>query len=212
MNQLIHQVGTNQMVPLPGIVPESNGAVAGNKSNGAVAGDGATLHCACHIEYKIAEEAMNSMSYVAEVSRRWDEPNARDMGRMTSQPNAKGEMYILNDGIDMKAKIPNARHSEKVGRWADRIPDVRHPEKVGRRRTKFRIIPDVRHPKKVGRRPDRVPDVRHPEKVGCQPDKIAAMKHLGGMSENFCPGGMSDATCRKGSSACPREREPRDTF
>ena len=24
---------------------------------------------------------------------------------MTSQPNAKGEMYILNDGIDMKANI-----------------------------------------------------------------------------------------------------------
>ncbi|RVW22786.1 hypothetical protein CK203_106467 [Vitis vinifera] len=48
---------------------------------------------------------MNFMSYVAEVSRGWDEPNARDMGRMTSQPNAKGEMYILNDGIDMKAEI-----------------------------------------------------------------------------------------------------------
>ncbi|RVW18563.1 hypothetical protein CK203_101323 [Vitis vinifera] len=48
---------------------------------------------------------MNFMSYVAEVSRGWDEPNARDMGRMTSQPNAKGEMYILNDGIDMKAKL-----------------------------------------------------------------------------------------------------------
>nr|CAN70701.1 hypothetical protein VITISV_035125 [Vitis vinifera] len=48
---------------------------------------------------------MNFMSYVAEVSRGWDEPNARDMGRMKSQPNAKGEMYILNDGIDMKAKI-----------------------------------------------------------------------------------------------------------
>ncbi|RVW75536.1 hypothetical protein CK203_066456 [Vitis vinifera] len=28
-----------------------------------------------------------------------------DMGRITSQPNAKGETYILNDGIDMKAKI-----------------------------------------------------------------------------------------------------------
>ncbi|WJZ99720.1 hypothetical protein VitviT2T_018140 [Vitis vinifera] len=53
----------------------------------------------------IAEEAMNFMSYVAEVSRGWDEPNARDMERMTSQPNAKGEMYILNDDIDMKAKI-----------------------------------------------------------------------------------------------------------
>ena len=48
---------------------------------------------------------MNFMSYVAEVSREWDEPNARDMGRMTSQPKAKGEMYILNDGMDMKAEI-----------------------------------------------------------------------------------------------------------
>ncbi|RVW83563.1 hypothetical protein CK203_054239 [Vitis vinifera] len=48
---------------------------------------------------------MNFMSYVVEVSRGWDEPNARDMGRMTSQPNAKDEMYILNDGIDMKTKI-----------------------------------------------------------------------------------------------------------
>nr|CAN82048.1 hypothetical protein VITISV_016303 [Vitis vinifera] len=53
----------------------------------------------------IAEEAMNFMSYVAEVSRGWDEPNARDMGRMTSQPKAKGEMYILNDGMNMKAEI-----------------------------------------------------------------------------------------------------------
>nr|CAN64156.1 hypothetical protein VITISV_035919 [Vitis vinifera] len=48
---------------------------------------------------------MNFMSYVAEVSREWGEPNARDMGRMTSQPKAKGEMYILNDGMDMKAEI-----------------------------------------------------------------------------------------------------------
>nr|CAN77539.1 hypothetical protein VITISV_008121 [Vitis vinifera] len=61
--------------------------------------------CACHVEYEIVEEAMNFMTYVAEVSRGWDEPNARDMGRITSEPNAKGEMYILNDGIDMKAKI-----------------------------------------------------------------------------------------------------------
>nr|CAN81248.1 hypothetical protein VITISV_013144 [Vitis vinifera] len=48
---------------------------------------------------------MNFMSYVVEVSRGWDEPNARDMGRMTSQPNTKAEMYILNDGINMKVKI-----------------------------------------------------------------------------------------------------------
>ena len=48
---------------------------------------------------------MNFMSYVAEVSRGWDEPNARDMGRMTSQPNAKGEMYIFNDGIDRRQRL-----------------------------------------------------------------------------------------------------------
>ncbi|RVW27286.1 hypothetical protein CK203_103097 [Vitis vinifera] len=48
---------------------------------------------------------MNFMSYVAEVLRGWDEPNARNMGRMTSQPKAKVKMYILNDGMDMKAKI-----------------------------------------------------------------------------------------------------------
>ena len=48
------------------------------------------------------------------------------------------------------------------------------------------IIPDVRHPEKVGRRPDRVPD------------RITAVKHPGGMSENFRLGGMSDATCSKG--------------
>ena len=48
---------------------------------------------------------MNFMSYVVEVSRGWDEPNARNMRRMKSQPNAKGEMYVLNEDIDMKAKV-----------------------------------------------------------------------------------------------------------
>ncbi|RVW91291.1 hypothetical protein CK203_035478 [Vitis vinifera] len=58
---------------------------------------------------------MNFMSYVAVVSRGWDEPNARDMGIMKSQPNAKGEMYISNDGIDMKAKIATmARRLEEL--------------------------------------------------------------------------------------------------
>nr|CAN66939.1 hypothetical protein VITISV_010066 [Vitis vinifera] len=59
-------LGTNQMAPLPGMVPLYN-------------------------DITLLEE--------------WDEPNARDMGRMTSQPKAKGEMYILNDGMNMKAEI-----------------------------------------------------------------------------------------------------------
>ncbi|RVW42091.1 hypothetical protein CK203_116170 [Vitis vinifera] len=54
---------------------------------------------------KNPEEAIDFLSYVAEVSRGWDEPNARKMGRMKSQPNAKGGMYVLNEDIDMKAKI-----------------------------------------------------------------------------------------------------------
>ncbi|RVW63835.1 hypothetical protein CK203_055608 [Vitis vinifera] len=58
---------------------------------------------------------MNFMSYVAEVSRGWDEPNAKDMGIMKAQPNAKGKIYILNDGIDMKAKIATmARRLEEL--------------------------------------------------------------------------------------------------
>ncbi|RVW68292.1 hypothetical protein CK203_063666 [Vitis vinifera] len=58
---------------------------------------------------------MNFMSYVGKVSRGWDEPNARNMGRMKSQPNIKGEMYILNDDIDMKAKIATmARRLEEL--------------------------------------------------------------------------------------------------
>ncbi|RVW80073.1 hypothetical protein CK203_052407 [Vitis vinifera] len=102
-----HQLDTNQMAPLSGPLRghELADTPIGNESNGTVTEDGATLHCACHIEYEIAEEAMNFLSYVAEVSRGWDEPKARDMGRMKSQLNAKGEIYILNDDIDMKAKI-----------------------------------------------------------------------------------------------------------
>ena len=57
---------------------------------------------------KNPEEAMDFLSYVAEVSRGWDEPNAREVGRMKSQPNApnaKTGMYTLNEDIDMKAKV-----------------------------------------------------------------------------------------------------------
>ena len=36
---------------------------------------------------KNPKEAMDFLSYVAEVSRGWDEPNAIEVGRMKSQPN-----------------------------------------------------------------------------------------------------------------------------
>nr|CAN60996.1 hypothetical protein VITISV_010329 [Vitis vinifera] len=57
---------------------------------------------------KNPKEAMDFLSYVAEVSRGWDEPNAREVGRMNSQPNAsnaKAGMYTLNEGTDTKANF-----------------------------------------------------------------------------------------------------------
>ena len=71
-----------------------------------------------------------------------------------------------------------------------KTPDVKYPENVERRPD-----PDVRYPDEMVRRPD--PDMRYPDEVGCQQDIIAAARYPDGMSENFRPGGMSDATCRK---------------
>ncbi|KAL6348480.1 hypothetical protein AAG906_008933 [Vitis piasezkii] len=57
---------------------------------------------------KNPEEAMDFLSYVAEVSRGWDEPNKGEVGKMKSQPsafNAKAGMYTLNEDDDMKEKF-----------------------------------------------------------------------------------------------------------
>ena len=57
---------------------------------------------------KNPEEAMDFLSYVAEVSRGWDEPNRGEVGKMKSQLNdfhAKAEMYTLNEDVDMKTKF-----------------------------------------------------------------------------------------------------------
>ena len=61
--------------------------------------------CGGEFMSKNPEEAMDFLSYVSEVSRGWDEPNARDVGRMKSQPNAKGGMYVFSEDMDMKAKL-----------------------------------------------------------------------------------------------------------
>ena len=54
---------------------------------------------------KNLEEAMDFLNYMAEFSRGWAEPNAREVRRMKSQPNAKDGMYVLNEDINMKAKV-----------------------------------------------------------------------------------------------------------
>ncbi|KAL6313009.1 hypothetical protein AAG906_037843 [Vitis piasezkii] len=54
------------------------------------------------------EEAMDFLSYVAEVSRGWDEPTKGEVGKIKSQLNAfnaKVGMYTLKEDDDMKAKL-----------------------------------------------------------------------------------------------------------
>ncbi|RVW22731.1 hypothetical protein CK203_099360 [Vitis vinifera] len=54
---------------------------------------------------KNSEEAMDFLSYVADISIGWDEPNAREVGIMKSQPNAsnaKVGMYTLNETLGSK--------------------------------------------------------------------------------------------------------------
>ncbi|RVW95571.1 hypothetical protein CK203_039092 [Vitis vinifera] len=57
---------------------------------------------------KNPEEAMDFVSYVADVSRGWDEPTKGEVGKMKSQLNpfnAKAGMYTLKEDDDMKAKL-----------------------------------------------------------------------------------------------------------
>ncbi|RVW18219.1 hypothetical protein CK203_106137 [Vitis vinifera] len=66
---------------------------------------------------KNPKEAMEFLSYVAEVSRGWDEPNSREKGKFPSQQtqNPKAGMYMLCEDVDMKAKVATlARRLEEL--------------------------------------------------------------------------------------------------
>ncbi|RVW98922.1 hypothetical protein CK203_033773 [Vitis vinifera] len=73
---------------------------------------------------KNPEEAMDFLSYVAKVSRGWDEPNAREVGRMKSQPNAKGGMYVLNEDMDMKAKAMPCSICQSYEHLVEKCPTI----------------------------------------------------------------------------------------
>ncbi|RVW61766.1 Pro-Pol polyprotein [Vitis vinifera] len=64
---------------------------------------------------KNPEEAMDFLSYVSEVTRGWDEPNSKELGRMKAPVNPKGGMYMLSEDMDMKAKVATiARRLEEL--------------------------------------------------------------------------------------------------
>nr|CAN64804.1 hypothetical protein VITISV_012466 [Vitis vinifera] len=54
---------------------------------------------------KSPDEAFEFLNYVAEISRSWDEPHERDLHRSKSQSNSKGGMYMLNENVDLQAKM-----------------------------------------------------------------------------------------------------------
>ena len=54
---------------------------------------------------KNPKEALDFLSYVAEASKGWDDPNPREMERMRPQPSIRGGMYSLSEDMDMKPKV-----------------------------------------------------------------------------------------------------------
>ena len=64
---------------------------------------------------KNPEEALDFLSYVAETSKGWDEPNPREMERMRPQFCTRGGMYSLLEDMDIKAKVSTlARRLEEL--------------------------------------------------------------------------------------------------
>ena len=54
---------------------------------------------------KNLDEVMDFLSYVAETSKGWDEPNPREVERMKHTVNPRGGIYSLTEDVDLKAKL-----------------------------------------------------------------------------------------------------------
>ena len=54
---------------------------------------------------KNPEEAMDFLSYVAETSKAWDEPNPRKAERMRHASSSRGGMYSLPEDMELKEKL-----------------------------------------------------------------------------------------------------------
>ena len=64
---------------------------------------------------KHPEDAMEFLSYVAETSKGWDEPNPREIERFRPPVNQRGGMYALNDEREMRARLSTlARKVEEL--------------------------------------------------------------------------------------------------
>ena len=75
---------------------------------------------------KNPDEAMDFLSYVAETSKAWDEPNSRETDRMRPTANQRGGMYSLPEDMEMKAKLSTLtrRLEELEGRRSHEVQAV----------------------------------------------------------------------------------------
>ena len=64
---------------------------------------------------KNPEEDMDFLSYVAETSKAWDEPNSREAEIMRPAFSSRGGMYPLPEDMELKAKLSTlARRVEEL--------------------------------------------------------------------------------------------------
>ena len=48
---------------------------------------------------------MDFLSYVAETSKGWDEPNPREVERMKPTVNPRGGIYSLTEDVELQTKL-----------------------------------------------------------------------------------------------------------
>ena len=64
---------------------------------------------------KHPDEAMDFLNYVAETSKRWDEPNPREVEKMRPSAHQRGGIFALSEDMEMKEKISTlARKVEEL--------------------------------------------------------------------------------------------------
>ena len=87
---------------------------------------------------------MDFLSYVADVSREWDEPTKGEVEKMKSQLsvfNAKAGMYTLKEDDDMKAKLAAVtRRLEEL-----ELKKVHEVQAVAEAPVQVKLCPNINH-------------------------------------------------------------------
>ena len=112
--------------------------------------------CGGNFLSKNLEEAMDFLSYVAETSKAWDEPNPREVERMRPASSSRGGMYSLSEDMELKAKLSTlARRVEELE--GKRLHEVQAVTEVPQQAKLCFICQSTKH---VGEQCSTIPVVR----------------------------------------------------